>query len=117
NQGGNPTSVIREGNWKLIHYYEDGREELYNLSEDRPENGDVSRSKPKLVQDLHNKLFSYLKSVHAKYPVKDPQYNAELEKQHLDKVRNVQLPALEKKRMEMLSKDFDPKNNWYGSQP
>ena len=34
NQGGEPSSIIREGEWKLIHYYEDGREELYNLSND-----------------------------------------------------------------------------------
>jgi arylsulfatase A-like enzyme len=117
NQGGDPTSIIREGDWKLIHYYEDGHEELYNLSKDRPETNDVSKENPKLVQKLHDGLFSYLKSVNAKYPVKDPQYNAELEKQYLIKVKNVQLPALEKKRAQMLSKDFDPQNNWYGSEP
>jgi len=25
NQGGEPSSIIRLGDWKLIHYYEDGR--------------------------------------------------------------------------------------------
>jgi hypothetical protein len=34
NQGGEPSSIIRLGEWKLIHYYEDGREELYNLKSD-----------------------------------------------------------------------------------
>src|SRR3546814_6806382 len=29
NQGGEPSSIIRLGDWKLIHYYEDDREELY----------------------------------------------------------------------------------------
>ena len=37
NQGGEPSSVIRESEWKLIHYYEDGRNELYNLQTDLQE--------------------------------------------------------------------------------
>ena len=31
NQGGEPSSIIRRDDWKLIHYWEDGRDELYNL--------------------------------------------------------------------------------------
>lgn len=37
NQGGEPSSIIRQGDWKLIHYYEDGRDELYNLRIDETE--------------------------------------------------------------------------------
>ena len=32
NQGGEPSSIIRSGDWKLIHYWEDNRNELYELS-------------------------------------------------------------------------------------
>lgn len=116
NQGGDPSSIIREGDWKLIHYYEDGREELFNLSKDFREEHDLAKANPKMVQDLHTKLFNYLKSVNARYPVKDPQYDAALENQYLNKVKNTQLPSLEKKRLEILSKDFSPKNDWWGSQ-
>jgi len=35
NQGGDPSSIIRRGPWKLIHYYEDGHDELYNLETDQ----------------------------------------------------------------------------------
>ena len=34
NQGGEPSSIIRSGDWKLIYYHEDGRDELYNLADD-----------------------------------------------------------------------------------
>ncbi len=34
NQGGEPSGIYREGNWKLIHYYEDDRVELYDLAQD-----------------------------------------------------------------------------------
>ena len=37
NQGGDPSSIIREGNWKLIFYWEDGNQELYDLSSDQAE--------------------------------------------------------------------------------
>ncbi len=42
NQGGEPSSIIRLGDWKLIHYYEDGHEELYNLKNDEEETTDVA---------------------------------------------------------------------------
>lgn len=32
NQGGEPSSIIRDGDWKLIFYHEDLRCELYNLA-------------------------------------------------------------------------------------
>ena len=41
NQGGEPSSIIMEGDWKLIHYHEDGRDELYNLGNDVAEQNDL----------------------------------------------------------------------------
>jgi arylsulfatase A len=34
NQGGQPAGAVREGDWKLIEHYEDGRLELFNLAQD-----------------------------------------------------------------------------------
>ena len=116
NQGGEPSSIIREGDWKLIHYYEDGHEELYNLASDLEETNDVSNENQELVKTLSTKLFAYLNEVGAKFPEKDPEYNEELERQYLNKIENKHMPQLEKRRMEYLSKDFDPKNNWWGSE-
>jgi len=115
NQGGEPSSIIREGNWKLIHYYEDGHEELYKLGPDPQEVNDVADANPKIVASLHDSLFGYLAEVDARFPEKDPEYNEELERKHLERVRTELMPQLEKQRLEFLTKDFDPGNNWWGS--
>jgi len=116
NQGGQPSSIIRLGNWKLIHYYEDSREELYNLKTDLEETTDVSTENPELTKQLSQQLFSYLNEVSARFPEKDPEYNKEAEQKHLERVKNQHLPQLEKQRQEFLSKDFNPGNNWWDSQ-
>jgi arylsulfatase A-like enzyme len=115
NQGGEPSSIIRLGDWKLIHYYEDGREELYNLKNDISENTDLAAREPAKVKELHEKLFSYLNEVGARFPKPDPQYDAQEEKDYLRKVETELLPKLEKQRMSFLSEYFDPGNNWWGS--
>jgi len=116
NQGGEPSSIIRDGDWKLIHYYEDGRNELYNLKEDLSETKDLAKAEAEKTKVLHTQLMAHLKAVGARFPIPDPMYKAELEEQHLTKVRTKRWPALEKRRKAFLSKDFDPKNNWWGSQ-
>lgn len=115
NQGGQPSSIIRLGEWKLIHYYEDGREELYNLEKDLEEANDVANENRELAEQLSDQLFTYLNEVGALYPEKDPLYDPALEKEYLERMENVRLPALEKQRMDFLSKDFDPGNDWWGS--
>ena len=115
NQGGEPSSMIRMGDWKLIHYYEDGREELYNLREDLQEQQDVANSNAELATNLSKQLFSYLQDVGARYPVADPEYDPILEAQYLEKVVNVRWPRLEKQRMDFLSESFDPGNQWWSS--
>lgn len=108
NQGGEPSSIIRLGNWKLIHYYEDGHEELYNLKNDLEEQNDVVAENHEIVNELHKKLFSYLNEVGAKFPEKDPEYDAKKEQGYLQKMINDRWPKLEKQRLNFLSKDYDP---------
>ncbi|WP_298369707.1 sulfatase [uncultured Lutibacter sp.] len=115
NQGGEPSSIIRKGDWKLIHYYEDGRNELFNLKSDLSEMNEVSEENSELVASLKSELFEYLKEVGANFPEKDPLYSAELEAKHLNKMATKKLQSLEKQRKAYLSPDFDPKNNWWGS--
>ncbi len=115
NQGGEPSSIIRLGDWKLIHYYEDGHEELYNLKKDLEEANDVADENKDKVKELSEMLFAYLNKVGAKYPVKDSGYDAKKEQEYLQKVINERWPQLEKQRLNYLSKDFDPGNNWWGS--
>lgn len=115
NQGGEPSSIIRKGNWKLIHYYEDDREELFDLKTDPGETTDRSKTEPGLVQQMSRELFDFLKQTGAKFPVKDPAYQEAAEKKHLENVAGTKWPQLEKQRLKLLSKDFDPGNNWWGS--
>lgn len=115
NQGGRPSSMIRQGPWKLIHYYEDGSEVLYHLERDPGEQHDVSQQHPDIVRQLSGKMFAFLEDVQARYPEPDPQYSEALENQHLERVRNELMPRLEEQRRKFLSEDFDPGNQWWGS--
>ncbi len=72
NQGGEPSSIIREGEWKLIHYYEDGREELYNLKYDPEEATDVAGDNAEIVEKMSQKLFGMLGEMGARYPAEIP---------------------------------------------
>ena len=116
NQGGEPSSIIRKGDWKLIYYYEDGHEELYNLTNDISETTDLSADKPELVKQLDAELFAYLKSVNANMPEPDPEYDAAKEKEYLEQLITKKWPAVESQRLKLLDPDFNPDNNWWGSQ-
>ncbi|WP_235444289.1 sulfatase [Zhouia amylolytica] len=116
NQGGEPHSIIRDGNMKLIHYWEDGHNELYDLKTDTSEQANLSESQVELTNELENKLMDWLKSVNAKFPEKDPMHNPDSAQIRLDNYKNKLLPRLEKQRKKMLQKDFEPNKDWWGSQ-
>ncbi|MEL6923033.1 MAG: sulfatase [Bacteroidota bacterium] len=116
NQGGEPSSIVREGRWKLIHYYEDGRNELYDLSTDISEQQNLATTQPALTTRLHDLLMNHLQSVGAKFPDPDPLYDANAEAAYLTKVRTEKMADLEARRLELLDPDFDPDNNWWGSE-
>lgn len=116
NQGGEPSSIIRKGEWKLIHYYEDGREELYNLKNDLGETKNVAGENQEIAKLLSERLFSFLNEVGARFPTRDPEYCEELERKHMERVVNEIWPHWERQRLLFLSEDFDPGNNWWGSQ-
>lgn len=115
NQGGRPSSVIRYGNWKLIHLYETDSQELYDLKNDMTETRNLASHYPERTEALKNKLFDYLDDVSAKYPQKDTLYDEALEHSYLKRVEEEKIPYFEKRRLRFLSPDFDPKNNWWGS--
>lgn len=61
-----PQSAIRRGDYKLIWFAEDDRVELYNLSEDRSEQTNLSEIQPKKSAELKAALHRYLKDHHAR---------------------------------------------------
>ena len=68
NQGGSPGSAIRSGDWKLIHFYEDDRLELYNLAQDIGESRDLADAEPQRTAALKRALDAWRDEVGAKSP-------------------------------------------------
>jgi arylsulfatase A-like enzyme len=116
NQGGEPSSIIRRGEWKLIHYYEDERDELYNLAEDPGEQNDVQAQGKDRAQQLRRRLDAWLKEVDAKLPEPDPQYDSEKHKERLHHLKSELMPRLEEQHARYLDPDWEPNEDWWGSQ-
>ena len=115
NQGGEPSSIIRTGDWKLIHYWEDGRNELYNLAADIGEQHDLAPTETKRAADLWSQLQAWLKSTAAKIPQPNPDYKpawAEQQRQAALK----QKVNLEKQNAEFLNPNWQPNPTWWKSQ-
>ncbi|TDQ15085.1 arylsulfatase A-like enzyme [Algoriphagus boseongensis] len=115
NQGGDPSSIIRQGDWKLIYYWEDGHQELYNLKSDPQEQVDLASKEPAVVQKLSGELMTYLEKTNANKPQVDPEYDPVKEKAYLEKVKNERWPELEKARKEILQPGWQPDPTWWGS--
>ncbi|WP_136480787.1 sulfatase [Cognatitamlana onchidii] len=116
NQGGEPSSIIQKEGWKLIHYWEDGREELFKLPSSEQDNENVISQNTSKAKALSDELMQWLKEVNAVYPTKDKEFNLEKRKQYLQNMINKKLPNLEIQREAMLSPDFKPNKDWWGSQ-
>jgi arylsulfatase A-like enzyme len=116
NQGGEPSSILREGDWKLIHYYEDGRNELYNLSDDPGEQTDVAAQHPERVGQMAAQLNAWLEEAGARYPVPNPRYDAEQAAREQEQIRTRGIQSLEAQAARFLAPDYDPGNQWWGSQ-
>ncbi|MCG9792300.1 sulfatase [Flavobacterium algicola] len=115
NQGGEPSSIIREGNHKLIYYWEDERVELYNLKTDVGETKDISKTEPKLTLQMKNKLLTWLKSMNTHYAEVDPLWNQAAWNKKLEDNKTKLMPRLEKDRKEILTPGWEPNKNWWGS--
>lgn len=115
NQGGEPASMIREGDWKLIHYWEDDKNELYNLVTDPGEQNNVLQQQEELATRLENNLSNFLNEVNANRPEIDTTYDPKLAaKLHKQKIE-VLMPKLEAQRLDFLSSDFQPNQDWWSS--
>ena len=68
NQGGTPNGTIRDGDWKLIEWYEDGALELYNIPQDIGEKNNLATQNPDKAKELHSKLIAWRKEVGALMP-------------------------------------------------
>ena len=68
NQKSRPSSAIRKGDHKLIVFFEDGRRELYDLSQDIGENENLAEKMPELTDSLYAEMKDWWKEVDARFP-------------------------------------------------
>jgi uncharacterized sulfatase len=74
---GMPGGVIREGDYKLIEYFETGEVELYNLKEDPGESHNLASELPGKAEELRQKLQSWRVENNAQMPSPNPEYEPE----------------------------------------
>lgn len=71
-----PASAMRQGNFKLIEWLEDGRLELYDLNTDIGESTNLAATHPERAAKMAADLKQWRKRVGAKMPTPNPKANA-----------------------------------------
>jgi len=72
-----PAAAIRQGDWKLIEFFEDGRLELYNVRDDISETTNLTDTEPARAKMLHAKLLAWRQRVNAPVPTQlNPQFDS-----------------------------------------
>jgi hypothetical protein len=80
-QGYKPAGAIREGDYKLIEWFEptlygeENQVTLYNLTKDIGEENDLSREMPELAARLREKLHTWRKTIGAQEMTINPDYD------------------------------------------
>lgn len=72
-----PVSLIQSGDWKLMEFLEDGRLELYHLSDDIGETKNLAATEPEKAKSLHDRLVAWRAEVKAPMPKKNTGVSAE----------------------------------------
>ncbi len=115
NQGGEPSSIVRDGDWKLIYYHEDQRMELYNIANDLSENNDLAKSNGDKVAELRTKLDNYLEQTDANMPQPDPTYTPSVGAEWRAARFATQKAHNEELRTAQFAPDWQPNDDWWGS--
>ncbi|MBK1834470.1 sulfatase [Roseibacillus ishigakijimensis] len=117
NQGGEPSSILRQGEWKLIQYLEDGRLELYHLSKDSGEQRNLAAEHPERAHAMLVILQRLQKETGALLPEKDPRFDPAKKKQQIENWHTGLKERLEKQHARYLDPSFQPNKNWWGALP
>ncbi|MCI0540057.1 MAG: sulfatase [Verrucomicrobiales bacterium] len=75
NQGGAPAAAIRNGDWKLIEWFEDGSAELFDLRADPGEVRNLAAANPEVVKDLRARLAAWQREVGALATKPNPNFD------------------------------------------
>lgn len=69
-----PVSAVRQRDWKLLEYHEDGRLELYNLAQDPTESKNLAAANTGMRDQLAARLRDWRKQVDAQMPEPNPAF-------------------------------------------
>jgi arylsulfatase A-like enzyme len=72
NQGGIPSSAVRDSDWKLIRFHWRKGTELYHLADDPGERTNLADARPEKTAELNAKLDAFLKDTDALMPFVNP---------------------------------------------
>ncbi|MDH4045560.1 MAG: sulfatase [Gemmatimonadota bacterium] len=72
--GNHPSGAVRDGNYKLLEWFEDGRVELYDLAADSTETNDVSDTQPEVAERLLALLHNWRAQIGARMPKPNPDW-------------------------------------------
>ena len=73
-----PAGAVRQGKWKLIEFFEDGRLELYNLQSDISEKNNLAEKLKDKTEQMHGLLKNWRKNINAPVPTElNPKYEPE----------------------------------------
>ncbi len=75
--GATPYSAVRDGSWRLVHFYEGNRDELFDLAADQSEQTDLASREPEHVARLRKLLDTWLTEAGAQMPEKNPNADPE----------------------------------------
>ena len=70
-----PQSSVRDGNWKLIYFYEDQHAELFNLESDISERTNLAPKDPNRTMAMQSQLESYLREINAQFPTPNSEFD------------------------------------------
>jgi arylsulfatase A-like enzyme len=75
-QLGRPAAAVRQGDYKLIRFFEEERVELYNLRSDIGEAQDLTKVEARRAAEMNAALSAWLRDTGAKLPTPNPAYDA-----------------------------------------
>jgi arylsulfatase A-like enzyme len=73
--GATPYSAVRQGDWRLVEFQEDGHVELYNLAQDIGEKENLAEKMPAKTRELRRTLDLWRRDVGAQLAVPNPNYD------------------------------------------
>jgi len=70
-----PASAMRQGDWKLIEFFEDSTLELYDLKTDPGEKTNLAKTETTRAEAMHSGMQAWRKQVNALMPVPNPKHD------------------------------------------